>query len=458
MSRHRDVLYYRVMALRIVPLATRNCLTVLLILAAGCGGGPRAAVMRAVEEGSVPNALQEYERYRQDDGGDGDLLAHVAALVLEEAARSEDEAQQRAALSQLTLAGTAGYPILERLGAGDSPLPVRARALQVLARRGDGDAQAALRGFLDEDDPEVLSAAVEALDGGDDEAQLIVYLEHTGASVRQAAAGRLVGAAPSGAARAALAEAARVDPEPRVRARAVRSLGAYGQAAFEYIRERLSDPDASVRLGAVSALVEADRSRALAAVGSLLEIAPSRAGIEAARLLAMESGEEGEEPSEGAVLARAFLRRALASGDASVRSQAAVALTSLRPSDDLTADLVAQMEEDSEASVRVALATLLLNQSAAEDKARETLQAVAEGEGMPAVQAAAALARNGDADAVPLLLEAMREGPPSERRVAARAVARDALRPDEARTALRDEDEIVRIHAAGGILAASVAG
>jgi hypothetical protein len=44
------------------------------------------------------------------------------------------------------------------------------------------------------------------------------------------------------------------------------------------------------------------------------------------------------------------------------------------------------------------------------------------------------------------------------RRVAARSLARDALRPDEARTALRDEDPLVRINAAGGILAASVAG
>lgn len=424
---------------------------------AGCAGGPRAAVMRAVEQGNVTNALDEYERFREDDGGDGDLLAHVAALVLEDAARSDDEERRNAAISQLTLAGTAGYPVLERLSSGESPLPLRAKALQVLARRGDSDAQAALRGFLDEDDGQVLAAAVEALEVDDDEERLLSLIEHTSADVRQAAASKLQGAAPSGPARAALAEAARVDPEPRVRARAVRSLGAFGGAAFDYIRERLSDEDPSVRLAAVGALVSADRSRALAEVGSLLEIAPSRAGIEAARLLAAEPRDEDEGPSEGSVLARAFLRRALSASDASVRSQAAVALSSLPSPGDLMDDLARQMEQDSEASVRVSLATLLLTREETEERARATLREVSEGEGMAAVQAAAALARDGDSDAVDRLLETLREGEPNERRVAARAVARDALRPDDARTALRDEDALVRIHAAGGILAASVA-
>jgi hypothetical protein len=40
------------------------------------------------------------------------------------------------------------------------------------------------------------------------------------------------------------------------------------------------------------------------------------------------------------------------------------------------------------------------------------------------------------------------------RRVAARALARDAREPDAARVALRDEDQSVRLSAAGGILAA----
>jgi HEAT repeat protein len=42
------------------------------------------------------------------------------------------------------------------------------------------------------------------------------------------------------------------------------------------------------------------------------------------------------------------------------------------------------------------------------------------------------------------------------RRVAARALAREARAPHRARSALRDPDPLVRIAAAGGILAASV--
>ena len=43
------------------------------------------------------------------------------------------------------------------------------------------------------------------------------------------------------------------------------------------------------------------------------------------------------------------------------------------------------------------------------------------------------------------------------RRTAARALARDAMDPDAARRALSDEDALVRIYGAGGILAAAVA-
>jgi len=39
----------------------------------------------------------------------------------------------------------------------------------------------------------------------------------------------------------------------------------------------------------------------------------------------------------------------------------------------------------------------------------------------------------------------------------ARALARDAMDPDAARRALSDEDALVRIYGAGGILAAAVA-
>jgi hypothetical protein len=77
---------------------------------------------------------------------------------------------------------------------------------------------------------------------------------------------------------------------------------------------------------------------------------------------------------------------------------------------------------------------------------------------MTGVQAAAILAAEEDRSAIAFLRRSLRHDDAIVRRVAARSLARDALRPDEARAALRDSDALVRINAAGGILAASVAG
>lgn len=291
------------------------------------------------------------------------------------------------------------------------------------------------------------------LDPRDETTQLVTLLKHTGGDVRAAAAKALRGAASSGPAYAALAEAARVDPLPKVRAAAVRSLGAYGALGFEQLRERLSDADHGVRMAAVGALVEADRERAVSVIGTLLEISPGPAGVEAARVLATGEG-------EGAQTARAFLRRALVSGEPNVRAQAAVALSSLPANDALVPALLEALEREQDATVRRAVAGILIERPATRGKAIEVLRAMMDEEGhaMNRVQAAALLARNGATpEATRALAEFMREGEPDIRRTAARALARDALEPDAARTALRDEDALVRIHAAGGILAAASA-
>lgn len=78
---------------------------------------------------------------------------------------------------------------------------------------------------------------------------------------------------------------------------------------------------------------------------------------------------------------------------------------------------------------------------------------------MARVQAAALLAEDGDAEARAVLSDVLASDAPSIlRRTAARALARDARMPDAARRAMADDDPLVRIHAAGGILAAAVAG
>jgi len=303
---------------------------------------------------------------------------------------------------------------------------------------------------VDDDDPAVVAEAVHTLDGATDTARLLALLTHTAGEVRAAAAKELGDAAPDGAVFVALAEAARVDPLPKVRAAATRSLGAFAAQAFEPIRERLSDADTTVRMAAVGALVAADRERALSALGSLLDMTPTPAGVEAARVLASTEG-------EGAETARAFLRGALVSGDSRVRSQAAVALWSLPSNEALVPAIVEALAAETEPAVKRVIAGILAVRADTRDQALAALREMMEGRGMDAVQAAALLAQHEPAHAIPILTAAMENGEPEVRRTAARALARDALKPDAARTALRDDDPLVRIYAAGGILAAASA-
>ncbi|MFK7988988.1 MAG: HEAT repeat domain-containing protein [Sandaracinaceae bacterium] len=423
---------------------------------AACGAGPRGRVATAIEQGDVPGALVAYERVRASEGADADLLGRVAAVILLEAARADDDGARAAALLQLSLAGTAGAPYLEELAAEDGVSAARVGALKILARRGQESARYQLRALADHEDPTVLAASVLGMDAELDRDLMLRLLEHTTPAVRAAAASGLRGAAGENAVRDALAHAARVDPEASVRSAAVRSLGAGGPGALDALRERLSDPVSAVRLSAVSALVQADDARGREAISSLLEVDPSPSGIEAARLVAQR------DDAEAASTARAYLRQVLRSSDAGLRSQAGVALAGLPASADSEASpreaLRAALRTETEPSVRLSLARALMRSEDA--AARDALEALLSEGGMPSVQAASLLVQDGHDAARDLLLGVLSdEGAPSIlRRTAARSLARDAMEPDAVRSALTNEDDDVRIYAAGGMLAAAAAG
>ncbi len=432
----------------------------LLSLLAACGGGPRGAVMSAVDARDVPGALHAYERFRRLDGPDGQLLAPVAALILEKAALGHDPKERDAAIEELAIAGTAGHATLERIAQSPGDTVARAEALRVLAERGDDQARAYLYALLDSHDPDIVAAAITAIDAPHETHRLLTLLGATATVVRRAAALHLGGAAPAPEARLALAEVARVDPEPTVRQAAVRALGSYGHAAVDALRERLGDPSTGVRQAAVRALVQADRGEALAIVGGLLDTPPGPAGIEAARVIAMTGvdrhhhGDDGGTPAPGVVDARAYLLRALASDSPADRAQAGFALASM-PNPSLVRAIVDKLRAEHDPEVQLALATALVHRPSGEAAAKHALrELVRHGRGMPAVQAASILAPSSERDALRLLARTMRTGSPILRRVAARAMARDALRPDAARAALTDPDGLVRVSAAGGILAA----
>jgi hypothetical protein len=76
---------------------------------------------------------------------------------------------------------------------------------------------------------------------------------------------------------------------------------------------------------------------------------------------------------------------------------------------------------------------------------------------MPGLQAAIVLALRHDDAAADAIDRAMHTGDIPLRRTAARALARDAMRPGRAAAAFADGEPLVRIAAAGGILAARAA-
>src|SRR5688500_5204459 len=243
----------------------------------GCATGPRAAVMAQVEQRDVRGALLAYERFRRDEEPDGELLANVAALILEKEALRPEPDRREAAIHQLDLAGTAGRDALHRLAEERSSPKTRARALESLARRRVESARDELRTYVDHEDPDVQASAVYAFDAEEDADReaLITRLAHGSGTVRVAAARALARATPNPRARLALAETARVDPVAQVRGAAVLSLSAYGPDAVETLRERLSDPAEGVRMSAIGALARTDRGQARLEVGTRLEMQPT---------------------------------------------------------------------------------------------------------------------------------------------------------------------------------------
>ncbi len=423
-------------------------------LLAACGSAPRGRVAAAIERDDLDGAMEAYDALRAVEGTDPPLLGRVAALLLEREARSDDPARRRAAVQQLAMAGTPGTPGLDRLAALPGVDPARLEALEALARRGQEDARLALRALADHPDPDVAAFAVLGMDASLDRALLLERAHGPGARVRREALSRLRAAASDPAVRQVLEEAARVDAEASVRAAAVRALGDAGADAVPMLRERLGDPDPSVRMAAVGALMEADEARGRLALGAMLEIAPDPAGVEAARLLAQAS--EAAEGLAGRDAAHAFLRRALRSPDASLRAQAGVAIASLPIDRAPPLDALREaLGPEPSPNVRLSLARALFRHDPS--AAQSALVALARGgEGMVRVQAAALLAAERDLDARRTLEAVLGSDEPSiVRRTAARALARDALAPDLARHVLRDADPLVRIYAAGGILAAS---
>jgi ParB family chromosome partitioning protein len=420
-------------------LRTVCCGVLALTFATGCASGP-VGVSDALRHGRLADALAAYDRGRPDLGS----LQRIAVLSLEQQAQSRDPRLGAPALAALGLSNTLAERALGRLAVRAKDPGTRAQALALLARLGDRAAREQLRGKLDDADASVRAAAVEALDPEADAAALRALCDAPASATRLAAVQKLARATPSAETMQLLVRVARLDPALRVRVAALLGLGRQGPAAADAIEGLLEDTEPAVRLAAMSELAQVDRARASSRLAPYLSGNPTPEGVEAARVLLSDV----TEPTAAA--ARSQLERALTHRDNAVRAAAAVALMSLR-GPQLAALAQARVEHEAVRSVRLCLALAL---GAERADGRASLTALTRARDLVSAQAAAELARRGDAAALGILLGLRQSRDAVVRRVAVRALAQELGRANEVRAALLDADPGVRIAAASAILAA----
>lgn len=429
-------------------------LALAILVLVGCGGGPRGRVVAAADARDVDAALQAYDDYAASDGDDIHLLSRIASVILLEAACGSDPELASLAVRELSQTGLLGQPVLAEVVHRDCTAAFEATVLG--ARRGDVDALRLLRGHADDPTPSVRAAVVIALAPELDREILLRWARDDDDGVRAAASERLGALGPSDeAALAILTLNARVDASARVRAKAVRALGSYGAAAFEPLRERLSDPEGTVRMAAVEALVRTDRAQARGTLLDLLATPPSPESIEAARVLLSSVGAETAPSEADRAASLAYLRRALTASEAPLRAQAAVVLVGMPGADTLGEALADALRAESDPTASLSMARALIRRDAEAALARERLRALLMLGGMSGTQAAAVLAENDDVVGLETLRSVAIGGASdtSLRVVALHALGR--LHPHELAPVLRDGDPAARLAAASAILAAS---
>jgi HEAT repeat protein len=429
------------------PVPTRAAL---LILAGLCGCAAQASfhAVSAVERGVYSTAIRLYNENDHDPA----LLRDIAETLLLEEARRRDAPRRRAAFTELGLLGTRAEGLLDRLAEDKEKPEVRARALYLSMRLGDGGAREDLRGLLKDKDPEVGDVAYAALDPARDWERLSEALRAPRAGRRLIALQVIVdprSSAPPASALSELAEVSRVDPDAAVRAAALHALERFGAAGAPALEQALQDPDEGVRTAALESLARSDPARAEPALDRQLGAATSQESLSAAvALLRMK-------PARQPARAWDAVNRALGSGDAALRARAATLLRALpdAPRDLDTAR--AQLAAETTPQVKLALALAL---GLDEAPARAALAELAQGRSLPAAQAAFELARLGDKLGQTRLLAARYSEQPPVRISAARSLGRELGEPQSVAGLLADRESEVRVAAAGAVLASLLDG
>jgi hypothetical protein len=241
-----------------------------------------------------------------------------------------------------------------------------------------------------------------------------------------------------------LIEAARLDPDPRARALAMRAAGASGGqqvvTAFDDLWPRASEDErkAIIDAWAMPRLVHSSGRQRLVATAESMRGAQS---VAAAAILSRMAGAE-------AALGAAILARAVREG-AERERQLAIEVAPFWDSDVRKA--VHAAATDPELSIRIAALARLAENSASRSAARAHLRYLSKSNDSVALEARAALARAGDASVRGALIAALERRNPDDRRIAALSLL-ELGDYAQAASALADDDPEVRTDVACSVL------
>jgi HEAT repeat protein len=361
----------------------RYLLLISLICLVGCS--PEMIRVHArMNQGEVASAVFEAQ-------GDRIALIEVALRVLVRGMDTPEVSEQAA--QGLRVGEEYSIPFLKRLFRDSEDEQVRALTAEVWAARGAQRMRRYLQERLDHDDPRIRAVAMRALGPRARSASFFEGgLADSDRQVRIATVAALGSKAGERWAQELLAQTARSDADPAVRASALRWLGrgARGDLLLEAAREALFRPDNpdAVKHAAISALGLADDDLSV----EPLLVERLHDGSVPLRLAAAEILASWEHPEGLAVL-----REAMASSDDTLARDAVSAAA--RVGEPLGEELLVVLGHRSP-EVRLEAAKGLLRLDDQDERWRvpalAELSRLAEGPGMNGFQAALALHRAGD--------------------------------------------------------------
>ncbi len=401
------------------------------ILCIGCAPNV-SSLNRHLEKGAYDLALEEARN-------DPAMIAHLAALILE---REATEHSDQAAVMVNYLAGSRkpGKYALKRLAQSTG---VASRLAGIALGRSSLPSDRELDSYLSDSWSDVRVAAARTWSRKIDRKRLEEMILDPDPGVRVEAAaglGRFEGEKTAGI----LAQTARLDPDPRVRARAVTQVKSLGVDALDVCRNALSDDNMGVRNAALRGLSDLGSDAAVELIRDRMAGPMTEVTVVAAAELARLDHKDG----------KGRFREALKNRRPNIRATALVHLDRARVENPDKIRL-GMLDDDDPSVVLTAAAALLTGADDSRGPVSRALRRIVEEGSMQAPRARDMLAVVGEPAAVAEVQEVLEQGDEEEIVTSLKRVARGVMLYDNFVSLLKDDRAGVRIEAARSVLLSS---